>query len=65
MTHASDADDQRSLLAQLHRLLRTATLQRMVLADPEGREVDERVLLDSHLARTPPKLFASQKAPFL
>lgn len=37
----------------------------MVPPDVDGREIDECVLLESHLVKTPPASFASQKGPFL
>jgi hypothetical protein len=65
MTHAVTARPPGSLLGHLLDVLRTATLERMVLPDVEGKEIDERILLESHLVRTPEQLFASQKPPFL
>lgn len=65
MTDFISAPQRLSLLGHLFRVLRTATLERMVLPEGEGKEIDERILLDSHLVRTPPTLFAAQKPPML
>lgn len=65
MTEALHIPAQASLLGQFLQLLRSATQERMVVPYLDGREIDERVLLESHLVRTPPASFASQKAPFL
>lgn len=65
MTHAAHAQDHGSLLGHFLRLLRNATLERTVLPDVDGMEIDERILLESHLVRTPPMPFAAQKFPFL
>ena len=65
MTEALHIPAQKSLLGHLLQLLRSATQERMVLPDLEGQEIDECVLLESHLVRTLPASFASQKAPFL
>jgi hypothetical protein len=65
MTQTLNSSAQGSLLGQFLQVLRSATLERMVLPDAEGVEIDERILLESHLVRTPPMLFATQKSPFL
>jgi len=65
MTEALHIPAKRSLLGQFLQLMRNATLERMVLSDVDGQEIDEWILLESHLVRTPPTLFAAQKAPFL
>ena len=65
MTEALHIPAERSLLGQILQLLRNATQERMAPPDVEGKEIDECVLLESHLVRTPPAAFASQKAPFL
>ena len=65
MTHAFYAASPPSVLAHFLRLLRTATLERMVQADLNGTEIDERILLESYLVRTPPMLFAAPKQPLL
>ena len=58
LIHAQPA----SLLGQFLKLLRTATAERMVLPDLDGTEIDECILLESHLVRTPAPLFAEQKS---
>ena len=65
MTHATSAAIRPSLIGQLLHILRVATLERMVLPDIEGKEIDEHILLESHLARTPPLVFSAPKPPFL
>lgn len=65
MTHVSTVDDQASLLAHLLRVLRTATLQRLILPEVEGKEIDERILLESHLVRTPPLPLAAPRLPLV
>jgi len=35
----------------------------MVLPDLEGTEIDEHILLKSHLAQTPPLMFDGPKRP--
>lgn len=65
MTHAVPVPVRPTLLGHLLSVLRTATLERMTLPDVEGTEMEEHILLESHLVRTPPLLFASQKPPFV
>ncbi|KAF0116129.1 MAG: hypothetical protein FD150_614 [Rhodobacteraceae bacterium] len=65
MTQTLNIPAQGTLLGRILQVLRSATLERMVLPDIEGAEIDERILLESHLVRTPPSLFAAQKSPFL
>ncbi|NNU81762.1 hypothetical protein HMH01_15075 [Halovulum dunhuangense] len=54
-----------SLLGHLLSILRTATLERMILPDIEGTDIEEQILLESDLVRTPPLLCAAPKPPFL
>ena len=65
MTHSVPLPVRPSLLGHLLSVLRTATLERMILPDVEGREMEEHILLESHLVRTPPLLFAAQQPPLL
>jgi hypothetical protein len=65
MIHVAPSAAPASLLGPLLRLLRTATLERMVTPDIEGRELDESILLESHLVRTPPLLVAAPRPPLL
>jgi hypothetical protein len=65
MTEALHMPAQRSLLGHFLQLMRNATLERMVLPNVDGQEIDEWILLESHLVRTPTTLFAAQKAPLL
>ncbi|WP_435258272.1 hypothetical protein ACSBLW_00345 [Thioclava sp. FR2] len=65
MTHLTSPPAQRSLIGHLLQILRSATLERLALPDVEGKEMDEHILLESYLVRTPPELFAAPKAPFL
>lgn len=65
MTETMHLPVQRSLLGQFLQLLRSATQERMVLPDLDGKEIDECILLESHLVRTPPTSLASQRAPLL
>lgn len=54
-----------SLLARLLQILQTVTYKQMVLPDVDGQELDEPILLDSGLVRTPPMLFAASNPPLL
>lgn len=65
MTPAAAASNRGSLLGLLVQILRTATLERMILQDADTSETDQRILLDSHLVRTSPQMFAHPRAPFL
>ena len=64
MTHASP-HVRPSLMGNLLQILRTATQERMVFPDVEEKEIDEHILLESHLLRTPPLLFATPQPQFL
>ncbi len=64
MTQTLDRPAQGSLLGHFLQMLRSATLERTVLPDLDGEEIDECILLESHLVRLPPALFAAQKPPF-
>lgn len=65
MTHSVPVPVRQSLLGHLLSVLRTATLERMILPDVKVREMEEHILLESHLVRTPPFLFAAQQPPLL
>lgn len=65
MTHAAPASVRDSLLGHLLRLLGTATRERMILPDVDGKEMEEHILLESHLVRTPPLLLAAPTPPLL
>jgi hypothetical protein len=65
MSNALSPAQPTSLLGQFLLLLRTATAERMVLPDLDGTEIDECILLESHLVGTPAPLFAGQKPPLL
>lgn len=65
MTHALPVPVRSSLIGHLLNVLRTAVAERMTLPDVEGREMEEHILLESHLVRTPPLQFAAQQTPFL
>lgn len=61
MTPASIASSPESLLGHFLQILRKATLERMVLREVNTSDMDQRVLLDSHLVRTPSQLFAASR----
>ena len=63
MPHAACHPAPTSLIGTFLKILRTATLERMVLPDLEGIEIDEQILLKSHLAQTPPLMFDAPKRP--
>jgi hypothetical protein len=65
MSTITHAPVRASLLGHLLRILGTATRERMILPDVEGKEMQEHILLESHLVRTPPLLFAAPTAPLL
>lgn len=65
MSRAIQAPGHPSLVGDLLRILRSATLERMILPDVEGTEIEEHILLESHLVGTPPLLFAAPKPPLL
>jgi hypothetical protein len=52
-------------MGHLLQILRSATLERMVSPEAERKEIDDHILLESHLVRTPPLLFAAPQPPFL
>jgi hypothetical protein len=52
-----------SLLGRLLQVLRTATLERLILPDIEGREMDERIVREPHPVRTPPLPSAASGPP--
>lgn len=64
MTHTLPVPVRPSLLGRLLRVLRTATLERMVLPDVEGKEIEEYILLESHLVRPPTSSVRPTKATF-
>ncbi|RYH06376.1 hypothetical protein [Tropicimonas sp. IMCC6043] len=53
MTHVDCIDARPFLIGSLLQLMRTATLERTVLPDGKDKEIDEHILLESHLVRTP------------
>lgn len=63
MTPAITTAHPESLLGHILHILRKATLERMVLRDANTSDLDQRVLLDSHLVRTPSQLFAAPRPP--
>ncbi len=63
MPHTACHPAPTSLIGTFLKILRTATLERMVLPDLEGIEIDEQILLKSHLAKTPPQRFDAPKRP--
>ena len=63
MSQAAHYPTPTSLIGHFLKILRTATLERMVLPDLEGIEIDEQILLKSHLAQTPPLMFDGPKRP--
>lgn len=52
-----------SLLGKFLQLLRTATIERLALPDLDGTEIDELILLESHLALPPTPFVAGPKLP--
>lgn len=65
MTYLTSPSAQRSLIGQLLQILRSATLERLAMPDVDGKDIEEHILLESYLVRTPPELFAAPKAPLL
>lgn len=65
MAHVTPALVRTSLLGHFLQILRKATLERMILPDIDGKEIDERILLESHLVRTSAKYYPPGPSHFL
>jgi hypothetical protein len=63
MTPVALASVRSQVVGPLLRILRVATLERLVPPAIEGAELDEHVLLESHLVRTPPLQFVGGRLP--
>jgi len=47
------------VLGHLLQIVRTATLERMTWPDIDGKETDERIMLESHLVKAPTTRFTA------
>lgn len=65
MTHLTPAAPPMPLLAHVLKVLRMATLERLILRGGRAPAMEDGILLESHLVRTPPELFAAPKAPLI